>query len=38
LRLWARNLLGKNKILIQAASKLIGILDVVQEYRLLSAK
>jgi hypothetical protein len=36
LRRWARSLLGKNKILMRAASKLIAILDVVQEYRLLS--
>lgn len=36
LRSWARSLVGRNKVLTAAVSKLIGILDVVQDYRLLS--
>lgn len=37
LRLWARGLIGNNKVLLCAAQKLIAILDVVQEFRSLSA-
>lgn len=37
LRRWARGLIGNNKLLIKAADQLIGILDVVQEQRQLSA-
>lgn len=36
LRKWARGLLGKNKTLLCAVQKLIGILDLVQEVRPLS--
>jgi hypothetical protein len=36
LRQWARRLIGNNKVLLCAAAKLIGILDVVQEFRHLS--
>jgi hypothetical protein len=36
LRSWARGILGNNKVLLQATQKLIGILDVVQDYRPLS--
>lgn len=32
---WAKSLLGRNKILLKAVSQLIGILDVVQEFRQL---
>jgi hypothetical protein len=38
LRTWARGLVERNKILLKAASILIGILDVVQDYRQLSAE
>ena len=36
LRSWARSFIGQNKLLLRAASQLIAILDVVQEYRQLS--
>ncbi|CAN6253637.1 unnamed protein product [Urochloa humidicola] len=36
LRSWARGLIGNNKVLLHAAQKLIGILDVVGDYRQLS--
>jgi hypothetical protein len=36
LRKWARGLLGKNKTLLCAVQKLIGIMDLVQEVRPLS--
>lgn len=38
LRSWARNKIGNNKLLMMAAKQLIGILDVVQEYRQLSSQ
>jgi hypothetical protein len=33
LRAWARGMIGRNKLLLQAANQLIAIFDVVQEYR-----
>ncbi|KAG2646665.1 hypothetical protein PVAP13_2KG227805 [Panicum virgatum] len=36
LRGWARSLIGNNKLLLIAAKQLIWILDVVQEFRMLS--
>jgi hypothetical protein len=36
LRRWARGLIGNNKVLLRAAKQLIGILDVVQDYRKLT--
>lgn len=36
LRKWARALIGRNKLLLKAASQLIGILEVVQEFRPLN--
>lgn len=36
LRVWARNLIGYNKVLLCATKKLIAILDVVQEFKSLS--
>ncbi|CAO2206826.1 unnamed protein product [Urochloa humidicola] len=36
LRAWSKNLIGHNRLLIRAASQLIAILEVVQEYRTLS--
>lgn len=36
LRKWSRRLIGNNKILLRVISQLIGILDVVQDYRALS--
>lgn len=36
LRSWARKLIGNNKVLLCATQKLIGILDVVQEFQALS--
>lgn len=33
---WAKNMIGHNKLMLRAASQLIAILDVVQEYRQLS--
>jgi hypothetical protein len=36
LRRWARGLIGDNKLLLCATAKLIGILDVVQEFWPLS--
>jgi hypothetical protein len=36
LRHWAKSLPGKNKILLRAVNHLIGILDVVQDFRQLS--
>lgn len=36
LRVWARRLIGNNKLLLCAARQLIGILDVVQDFRPLS--
>ena len=38
LRKWARSLIGNNKLLLCAANILIGILDVVQEYRQLTVQ
>lgn len=37
LRGWSRKMIGRNKLILRATSKLIGILDVVQEHRPLSA-
>jgi hypothetical protein len=36
LRAWAKSKIGNNKLLLCAASKLIGIMDVVHEFRQLS--
>jgi hypothetical protein len=36
LRVWARGLIGNNKVLLCAAQKLIAVLDVVQEFMPLS--
>jgi hypothetical protein len=36
LRSWARAIIGNNKVLLHAARMLIGILDVVQDFRVLS--
>lgn len=36
LRAWAKGMIGNNKLLLCAASNLIGIFDVVREYRHLS--
>jgi hypothetical protein len=36
LKNWSKAILGNNKILLKAVSQLIGILDVVQDYRQLS--
>lgn len=36
LRRWAKGLIGNNKVLLCAAKQLIGILDVVQDYRSLN--
>ncbi|CAN6171901.1 unnamed protein product [Urochloa humidicola] len=36
LRRWAKSVIGQNKLLLRATSQLIGILDVVQDYRQLS--
>jgi exonuclease III len=36
LRKWAKGLIGHNKLLLKAASQLIGILDVVQDFRQLT--
>jgi exonuclease III len=38
LRQWARRLVGNNKVLLCATAKLIGIIDVVQEFRPLSER
>jgi phage anti-repressor protein len=38
LRGWAKSIIGNNKLLLLAARELIWILDVVQEYRQLSAE
>jgi exonuclease III len=35
LRSWARGLIGNNRLLLRAATQLIGILDVVQDHRQL---
>jgi hypothetical protein len=37
LRSWARGMIGNNKVLLCVVAKLIGILDVVQEFRPLSS-
>lgn len=36
IRTWARSKIGHNKLLLRATSQLIGILDVVQDFRQLS--
>ena len=36
LKIWAKQNIGNNKLLLRAARQLIGILDVVQEHRQLS--
>lgn len=36
LKKWARSKIGRNKLLLCAAKQLVAILDVVQDYRLLS--